>query len=227
MGRIFAHKPTPLITFLSRTEVGVTPCQPRAHSARLVALRSRCSAIMLTWFTKASSCAQLMVTLHHTFQYVYTTHSNMFTPCIPVCLHHAFQYANSCSPTMPEAPTCFMAYPFQGHWLHSYLFDNARSSYLAWFVNVLVVTLKTTFCGCAWFVIPFFLSPSPLPKLLCFWLILVLRGYLSVAPPLVPHLFLLGMTIITNINYQGILPRYREALTSAVGHDGDCYTQLK
>ena len=164
MGRIFAHKPTTLITFLSRTEVGVTPCQPRAHSARLVALRSRCSAIMLTWFTKASSCAQLMVTLHHTFQYVYTTHSNMFTPCIPVCLHHAFQYANSCSPTMPEAPTCFMAYPFQGHWLYSYLFDNARSSYLLDWLMFLWSLLRPSSMAVAWFVIPFFLSPFSLAQ---------------------------------------------------------------
>ena len=119
---------------------------------------------MLTWFTKASSCAQLVATLHHTFQYVYTTHSNMFTPRIPVCLHHAFIYANSCSPTMPEAPSCFMAYPFQGHWLHSYLFDNARSSYLAWFVHVLVVTFKTIFYGCSMVchsLLPLSLLPCP------------------------------------------------------------------
>ena len=57
-------------------------------------------------------------------------------------------------------------------------------------------------------------------------LVLPPRGYLSVAPPLESHPFLPRITIITN-NYRDIPPRYREALTSAVGHDGDCYAQLK
>ena len=164
------------------------------------------------------------ICLHHTFQYVYTTHSSMFTPRIPVCLHHAFIYANSCSPTMPEAPSHIL---FKAtDCIHICLTMLEAATWLDLFM-FLWSLLRPSSMAVAWFVIPFFLSPFslaqvvvPLTHTRAVWLP-------QCGPTSLPHLFLLGMTIITNINYQGIPPRYREALTSAVGHDGDCYTQLK
>ena len=51
-------------------------------------------------------------------------------------------------------------------------------------------------------------------------------GYLGVAPPLAPRLFLPRIMISGN-NYRGIPPRYKEAVIIAVRHDGDCYAQLR
>ena len=47
-----------------------------------------------------------------------------------------------------------------------------------------------------------------------------------IAPPLAPHLFLPGITIITN-NYRDIPPRFVQAVTTAVGHARECYMQFK
>ena len=45
-------------------------------------------------------------------------------------------------------------------------------------------------------------------------------------PPLTPHLFLPKMTIITN-NDRDIPPRFRQAVTNAVGNGRDCYAQFE
>ena len=47
-----------------------------------------------------------------------------------------------------------------------------------------------------------------------------------IAPPLTPHLFRPRIPIITN-NYWDIPPRFGQALTIAVGHDGDWYVQFE
>ena len=52
------------------------------------------------------------------------------------------------------------------------------------------------------------------------------HGYLRVAPSLASHPFLPRVKIITN-NNRGVPPRYRAAITIAVGQDRDCYAQLK
>ena len=200
-----------LIAFLSGTDVCTQAhtfnCIPKRDASwgptlptestlcKISGLALRRSVIMLTWFTKVSSCAQLVVTLHHAFQYVYTTHSNMLAHAPPQCLKHLLVVWH----ILFKATDCI-------HGPIGICLNNARSSYLALFVCVLVVTIKTTFYS---MVCPP-LSLLPCPSC-CAFDSFVLCGYLSVAPPLVPHLFLLGMTIITNNNYRGIPPRYREA----------------
>ena len=55
------------------------------------------------------------------------------------------------------------------------------------------------------------------------WLARLPRGDLDNPPTPTPHLFLPKMTIITN-NDRDIPPRFRQAVTNAIGHSRDCYT---
>ena len=94
------------------------------------------------------------VCLHHTFQYVYTMHSNRLARAPPQCLNTYFVYVMSSITyrhILFKATDCI-------HGLASFLIsvshanlglNKARSSSVVSLVYALVVTLRWPFCGCS------------------------------------------------------------------------------